>query len=48
MKGQIVDAYTEDLRAVRDLLVQHGACTRPGPMLLAEFEKLGRPFSDPR
>lgn len=48
MKSMIVDAYTEDLRAVRDLLMQRGAVVGPQPLLISEFEKLGRPFSDPR
>lgn len=46
MKTQIVDAYKEDLRAVRDLLKQHNAFVGDPPMLLSEFEKQGR-FQDP-
>lgn len=47
MKKQIVDAYREDLRAVRALLVRFGAVIGDPPMLITEFEALGRPFSSP-
>lgn len=48
MKQQIVDAFSEDLRAVRDLLKTKSAFVGEPPMLISEFEKLGRPFSSPQ
>lgn len=45
MKQRLYDAYTEDLRAVRELLVRDRIIKGPPPMLLIEVEgKRGSPI----